>query len=184
MKIITTYTELDYWIKQNDAKTILLIGSVKYYSRFFAHVEELKKTKIKIVQFSDYQPNPLYESIVKGIKVFHREKCDAIIAVGGGSAIDVAKCIKLYSNMSGDGADGDYLKQKIIPNDIPFLVIPTTAGTGSEATRYAVIYYKDKKQSITSESCIPSAVLLDPQALKTLSLYQKNHYDGCSLSCH
>lgn len=95
------------------------------------------------------------------------------MAVGGGSALDVAKCIKLFSNMAGNGAYGDFLKQKIVPNQIPFLAMPTTAGTGSEATRYAVIYYNGSKQSVTHKSSIPDTVLMDSSVLKTLPLYQK-----------
>lgn len=65
------------------------------------------------------------------------------------------------------------MKAEIIPNAIPFIAMPTTAGTGSEAIRYAVIYYEDAKQSITSESFIPETVLMDSNALKTRALYQK-----------
>lgn len=84
--------------------------------------------------------------------------------------MDVAKCIKLYSNMNNDE---NYLKQKIVPNDVPLIAVPTTAGTGSEATRYAVIYYEGEKQSIVDYSCIPSIVLFDISVLETLPLYQK-----------
>ena len=87
--------------------------------------------------------------------------------------MDVAKCIKLYSNLPGDGENGSWLDAEYIDNNIPFLAMPTTAGTGSEATRYAVIYYDGKKQSVTSESFIPEAVLMDPNTLVTLPLYQK-----------
>jgi alcohol dehydrogenase class IV len=84
--------------------------------------------------------------------------------------MDVAKCIKLYANMeSGE----NWLKQPVIPNDIPLFAVPTTAGTGSEATRFAVIYDHGVKQSVAHESCIPSAVLFDPDTLKSLPLYQK-----------
>ena len=67
----------------------------------------------------------------------------------------------------------NYLKQEIVPCDIPFLAVPTTAGTGSEATRYAVIYYNGAKQSVTSDSIIPKTVLMDSALLKTLPLYQR-----------
>jgi len=125
---------------------------------------------IKLIPFSDYQANPRYESVEKGAALFNANHCGAIMAVGGGSAIDVAKCIKLFSNM--DPAK-NYLEQTIVPNDIPFLVMPTTSGTGSEATRYAVIYYNGVKQSVTHASCIPDTVIFDPAALKTLPAYQK-----------
>ena len=88
------------------------------------------------VLFSDFTPNPIYEEVCKGIDLFQITKCDSILAVGGGSAIDVAKCIKLFCNMNPEIS---FLQQTIIPNRIPFLAVPTTAGTGSEETRFAVI---------------------------------------------
>ena len=128
------------------------------------------QTICNIVKFDDFSPNPDYESVCKGVETFNQNSCTAILAIGGGSAIDVAKCIKLYANMD---SQHNYLQQEIVENDITLIAIPTTAGTGSEATRYAVIYYKGEKQSVTHMSCIPKYVLLIPDLLKTLPLYQK-----------
>ena len=102
--------------------------------------------------------------------MFRENSCNAIVSVGGGSAIDVAKCIKLYCNMNDNVP---YLEQEIVANDIPFGVVPTTAGTGSEATRFAVIYYNGEKQSVAHESCIPDTVLFDTSVLDSLPVYQK-----------
>ena len=177
-RIITArdnYIEFDQWIKENGCKKILMVcdGSIWYMDAFNKHLEGVEKLGVQMIGFRDFQPNPLYESVVKGVELFREEACDSVLAVGGGSAMDVAKCIKLYSNLPGDGKDGSWLKAEVIPNIIPFIAMPTTAGAGSEATRYAVIYYNDAKQSITSESFIPGTVLMDPNALKTLPLYQK-----------
>lgn len=165
------YCELDDWLEGK--KKILLVcdSSIKFLENFN---KKLGTITTPMVRFSDFQPNPLYESVVKGVEVYRSEECDSIIAVGGGSAMDVAKCIKLYSNLPGNGEYGSWLKAEIIPNTIPFLAMPTTAGTGSEATRYSVVYYDGKKQSVTSESFIPETVLMDPNCLVTLPLYQKN----------
>ena len=166
------YVAIDRWIESCGSKKILLVCGPSLGSqpirRYFDDVES--RLGVTIVRFSDFTPNPLYESVVEGVSLFNREKCGAIIAIGGGSAIDVAKCIKLYSNM--DPAV-NYLKQEIVPNDIPFLAGPTTAGTGSEATRYAVIYYNGAKQSVTHDSIIPRTVLIDSSLLKTLPIYQR-----------
>ncbi len=121
-------------------------------------------------QFSDFAPNPLYEDVCKCIKMFNDEECDAIVAVGGGSTIDVAKCVKLYCRMD---SDRNYLTQTYQDNGIPLIAIPTTAGTGSESTRYAVIYYQGEKQSVTHDSIIPDYAILDNKLLRTLPLYQK-----------
>lgn len=66
-----------------------------------------------------------------------------------------------------------YLTQKFPENDTPFIAVPTTAGTGSESTRYAVVYYKGEKQSVTDNTLIPDYALLDARNLQTLPLYQK-----------
>ena len=167
------YIELDRWLEACRAKRVFLVCDASLpFLRIRDYFDALEG-RMTVVRFDDFQPNPLYESVVRGVGRFRESDCDAIIAVGGGSAMDVAKCVKLYSNMAGDGADGGFLKQPIVPNGVPFLAVPTTAGTGSEATRYAVIYYEGRKQSVTSESCIPGTVLMDSSALKTLPLYQK-----------
>ncbi len=172
LKIEKGYSGLDRWLKEHKTNSLLLVcdDSIKYQDEFKSHLSKLEGKGLGITYFSNFKPNPLYESVVEGVGLFISNKCDAIMAIGGGSAMDVAKCIKLYSNM--DHSE-NYLKQTIVPNDIPFMAMPTTAGTGSEATRYAVIYYEGKKQSVTSESCIPETAILNPNCLKTLPLYQR-----------
>ena len=172
LKASENYAELDAYFKEQQYRRIFLVcdASLPFLrlNDYFRTLQE--RTGIDVIFFDDFQPNPLYESVANGVALFNASDCDAIVAIGGGSAIDVAKCIKLYSNMD---PSVNYLKQEIVPNDVPLMAIPTTAGTGSEATRYAVIYYNDAKQSVTHESMIPSAVLMDRSALKTLPLYQK-----------
>lgn len=122
------------------------------------------------VEFSGFTPNPLYEQVCDGIKLFNSEKCELIVAIGGGSTIDVAKCIKLFCKME---PSVNYLKQDTFDSGITLIAIPTTAGTGSESTRHAVIYFEGAKQSISHVSIIPNYAILEPSLLKTLPLYQK-----------
>lgn len=174
------YVGLDAWLADKKKLFLVCDNSFRFMSGFR---EKLVGTGISLVSFSDFQPNPLYSSVVKGVSLFREQECDCIIAVGGGSAMDVAKCIKLYSKAEGNGENGAWLKCDIEPEPIPFLAMPTTAGTGSEATRYAVIYFEGKKQSITNQGIIPDAVLLDPVSLKTLPLYQRKA-TMCDALCH
>lgn len=166
------YVELDAYFKENGIRTILLVCGKSISSlRINQYFETLEvREGIKVVRFMDFQPNPLYESVVKGVDIFLENNCDSIVAVGGGSAIDVAKCIKLYLNMD---SRINYLEQIIVPNEVRLLAVPTTAGSGSEATRFAVIYYNGEKQSVAHESCIPETVLMDADVLKSLPEYQK-----------
>jgi len=129
------------------------------------------------VLFSGFTPNPLYEQVCKGIDLFLITKCDSILAVGGGSAIDVAKCIKLaVLAKEGNAALIPPLVSTRVECDgskIPFIAIPTTAGTGSESTHNAVMYYEGAKQTVTNDGVLPDYAVLEPSVLKTLPLYQK-----------
>ena len=174
------YSGLDAW---TEGKKCIFIVCGKTFSLPDSFNRKLERITASTVFFSDFCPNPLYRSVVEGVRLFREAACDAIMAVGGGSAIDVAKCIKLYSGRPGNGENGAWLTYDGEGKDIPFLAMPTTAGTGSEATRYAVIYYDGKKQSITSDSIIPETVLFDPGPLKTLPLYQKKA-TMCDALCH
>lgn len=166
------YPELDRYFRAAHIRKLLLVcgNSLKKLAlnQYFGTLEA--RLGIPVVYFSDFQPNPRYESVEAGVELLRREGCDGIAAVGGGSAMDVAKCIKLFSGMTPGSF---YLEQPIEPNSLPFLAVPTTAGTGSEATRFAVIYYKGEKQSVSHVSSIPTAVLFDPDVLQPLPLYQK-----------
>jgi len=110
----------------------------------------------EFVRFSEFTSNPLYEDIKEGVKVLRKKKCDFIVAIGGGSSIDTAKGIKYYNHV-----------------DIPIMAVPTTSGTGSEATHFAAIYKNGEKQSIAHERILPNYVILQPDLLKTLPIYQK-----------
>lgn len=152
------YKEIDDFLEENGIRSFLLVcnHSISYLNinSYFENLE--RRTGIKALKFQNFKPNPLYESVLEGIRAFRENGCQGIIAVGGGSAMDVAKCIRLYSSC-----------------DIRMLAVPTTAGSGSEATKYAVIYYKDEKQSVTHDSMIPDTVIMDGSVLQSLPLYQK-----------
>lgn len=149
----------------------------KFQKVLLVHGKSFEKYSIKdffasipCVHFTEFVTNPLYEDVCKGVNLFRNESCDAIVAVGGGSAMDVAKCIKLFSKME---INENYLQQELRDTNIPLIAIPTTAGTGSESTKYAVIYYRGTKQSISHSSIVPDYVFLIPSLLKGLPIYQK-----------
>lgn len=149
----------------------------KYNKIFFVHGKSFENNclrsefdTINKVEFNRFSPNPLYEDVCEGVKLFNDNECDAIVVVGGGSAIDVAKCIKLFSKLNHNK---NYIEQEKKDLKIPLIAVPTTAGTGSESTKYAVIYYCGEKQSISNENIVPDYVILIPEVLKGLPVYQK-----------
>lgn len=120
--------------------------------------------------FTDYNPNPKYEDVLKGINLFNQDNFDMIISFGGGSSIDIAKAIKLYCNLD--------LKKDKLPEDYQYnalshLSIPTTAGTGSESTHFAVLYFNGKKYSLDNDMLLPEYVILDGSLLLGLPPYQR-----------
>ena len=127
-------------------------------------VDEFLKDKFsKYKTFSDFKPNPVYEDVLKGVEAF--KGCDCIVSIGGGSAIDVAKAIKYFICLNENG--------EFVYKNIKHYAVPTTAGTGSESTRYAVIYKNGVKQSLTHDAIYPDVAVLVPSLLETLPLYQK-----------
>lgn len=163
-QILKGYENIEKALKEVGSERYLLVCDASFP---FLPIKDVFKPAAVFDQFT---PNPLYEQVCEGVDLFNRERCDAIVAVGGGSTMDVAKCIKLYCRM--DPAV-NYLQQECKDCGVPLIAVPTTAGTGSESTRYAVIYFEGKKQSVTHESIIPNYAVLEPMLLKSLPLCQK-----------
>lgn len=127
-------------------------------------------SQIEVTWFDSFASNPVYEDVAAGVELFRRGTFDAIVSIGGGSAIDVAKAILAFSNMD---PSRNYMEQEIIESKIPHLAVPTTAGTGSESTHFAVVYVNGEKKSIAHESLLPDYALLEPLYLESLPLFQK-----------
>ena len=168
----TMEAQLKEVFEQHSTRQVLFVlgASFRKQKLYGRLLELMKNAGVGCTEFSDFQPNPKYESVVAGIEALRAHHCDFIIAAGGGSAMDVAKCIKLFSEMD---LSKNCLEQEIVENALPLLAIPTTAGTGSEATRFAVIYYQGNKQSVAHPSCVPGWVLLEPELLESLPMYQR-----------
>jgi alcohol dehydrogenase class IV len=120
------------------------------------------------VTFSDFEPNPKVEDVKKGVQLFRAISCDAIIAVGGGSVIDMAKLINFFA--SNNIEPEQYLegKEKQIKKGKLLIALPTTSGTGSEATHFAVLYVNNIKYSVAHCTVLPDIAIIDPQL--TLSM--------------
>ena len=166
------YGALKGYLKDKGVQRIFLVCGKSSegleIGRFFHRLED--EGTLEVVRFSDFTPNPEISSSYAGIRLCREKKCDMIAAIGGGSPMDVAKCVRLFYNAD---LDKDVTAQDCERCDLPFLAIPTTAGSGSEATRFAVVYRDRKKLSITDDDALPDAVLLDPDTLAGLPVYQK-----------
>lgn len=128
----------------------------------------LKKNGVEFSLFDNVTSNPVEENVWAGVAHFQQERCDSIIALGGGSPIDVAKAIGLMATHQppmaqyDDKFGGWKFVRPIIP---PIIAIPTTSGTGSEVGRSTVITLKatQRKTVIFSPHLIPRVALCDPE---------------------
>lgn len=116
-------------------------------------------------------PNPKVEEVQSLSDVLQGESVDAFIAVGGGTAMDTTKLLN-FATKTG-GAIRELLQREVCPVLLPFLGVPTTAGTGAEATRFAVCYDGEIKYSIDFPEIRPSHVLLIPEFSSSLPAYLK-----------
>jgi len=136
---------------------------------------ELKKNFNNLSIFSNFSGNPFGENVEEGVLEFKKNKCDGVIAFGGGSGLDVGKAIAFMSGQSRPIWDfediGDYWKRADETNIAPIIAVPTTAGTGSETGRASAIINKETgvKKIIFHPKFLPSIVILDPVLTVDLS---------------
>lgn len=167
-----SYKELDRILKKHSPNKIFVVVDKKSYD-----LSGVKKLIGKIVnkynniRFHDFKINPQIEDVKKGVILFNKNKCDFIIGAGGGSVMDVAKAISILSVQKGDLQR--YIKNKtnLSNRKTISVMIPTTAGTGSESTHFSVIYINKNKYSLEHPSILPDYAILDPIFTKNLPPY-------------
>lgn len=132
----------------------------------FGNVEKvtaaLEKHNISYVIYDGVNSEPTDKMVEEGVAIYKEKCCDFIIALGGGSPIDTAKAIGFMSNNTGKISG--YMK-KVINTKVPYLVaIPTTAGTGSEATQFTIIADTESnvKMLLAGPSILPALAIVDP----------------------
>lgn len=133
----------------------------------------LSTAAVETVVYSDIEPDPdCFDADRAGV-VARRERCDLVVAVGGGSALDFGKSVAVVA--ANPGAAWEYTRRKDhtakvpAPDTLPILAVPTTAGTGSEMTHFAVLSNSRirEKSTIVSEHIFPRVALVDPELTYT-----------------
>ena len=125
--------------------------------------------------FTNFSGNPIGENVEEGVSVFKQNKCDGVIAFGGGSGLDVGKAIAFMSVQTRPIWDfedvGDYWTRANTESIAPIIAVPTTAGTGSETGRASAIINNETgiKKIIFHPKILPSIVILDPKLTLDLS---------------
>jgi alcohol dehydrogenase len=125
-------------------------------------IQSLKENNLEVLVFDEVESDPSVKTVRKGTEKAKAEGVDFIVALGGGSSIDAAKGISsMYTN---PGDITDYEKNPFKKSGLPIIAIPTTAGTGSEISKFAVITDTERKVKmlIGGEAIIPKVAILDP----------------------
>ena len=147
-------------------------------------MEMFEREGMKAVLYDKVLPEPPLEQADEGAKLALKGKCDIVIGIGGGSAMDVAKAVGVVA-AHGAGAK-DFLGLNKVPGPgLPTIMVPTTAGTGSEVTFTAVFVRHDlqKKEGMNSTFMYPDLALLDPELTVSLPP-QPTAASGMDALCH
>ncbi len=125
-------------------------------------VDSLKNHEIDPIVFNKVESDPSVFTVREGVKVGKEEKVDFIVALGGGSAMDAAKAISMVIGNGGDILDYEKIQPKTY--GVPIIAVPTTAGTGSEVSKFSIITDTERKikMLISSNFIIPEIAILDP----------------------
>jgi len=175
------FEDLSKLIKERRFNKIFLVRGGKSFvdSGADSYIEKLLGDT-SIISFSDFDINPNIAELRRGVNKFQYyqkvSSIDLIIAIGGGSVLDMAKLISVFANQSNDFED--IIKNNGIEGVIhtPLLAIPTTAGTGAEATHFAVVYIGKNKYSVAANSILPDYVYLSSE----FSLSAKPYLTACT----
>lgn len=140
--------------KFGSSKVFLVMGNHLKGSDFEKYIDNLD---IPVTKFTGVIENPTDESVTETVKAFECDDYDTIISAGGGSVIDTAKAVKYFTGRK----------------ELIHISIPTTAGSGSEATQYSVLCRDDMKYSLNEPELLPDAAVLDSSLLTGMSRQQK-----------
>lgn len=124
----------------------------------------------QVVVYDKVEQNPTISKVEEGVQLLKAEKCDLVIGLGGGSAIDTAKAASALATNSGRVDEFLSGRRKIVNRRLPLIAVPTTAGTGTEVTQYASVINENKKRklSLSHEYIHPDVAIVDP--LLTVSM--------------
>jgi alcohol dehydrogenase len=133
------------------SKVFLITGKSSYIASGATQLVELALAGIDVLHYTDISALPLDEDIKKGVIAYTSFNPDLVIAVGGGHVIDMTKSINFLAGKK------------------PLVAIPTTAGTGSESTQFAVVYKDGHKTSLESPDMLPMFAIVDPNLAMSVS---------------
>jgi alcohol dehydrogenase len=149
------------FVTHQTKQIFLVTGKTSYQQSGAEKLLQPFLNEIDVERFSDFQANPQLTDILAGIVRFKQSQADIVVAVGGGSCIDVAKSINILAHQRSAIEAIIKGKVKIETKGLPLIAMPTTAGTGSEITHFSVIYIEHVKYSLAHPYILPDYAIAD-----------------------
>lgn len=152
----------DGYFRKFGKKALIVTGPKVAKTKMFSTLmSSLERSDMETAVFDDIDAEPTVAMINSGVKKYKLEQCDFVVGLGGGSPLDAAKAIAAMSVLPG--SISDYLGTEIEGDIPPIICLPTTAGTGSEATRFTIITddATNVKMLLKGEALLPSAAIVD-----------------------
>jgi alcohol dehydrogenase class IV len=167
---LASVTEIGDLLAEFAAKSVFLVLDRPAWERSGAQLRLVSAwTDRRVVEFDAFECNPRLDDVLKGVEQFRGTPCDVMVAIGGGTAIDVAKLIRCFATTpSCSPTDMIADNQLIELPTCPLIAVPTTAGTGSEATHFAVLYCQGVKHSIAHAGILPDVAVVDWRLTQSL----------------
>lgn len=162
-------------VRSLGAQRILLVcGTRSFEASGAARVLPALEAVAEVTRFSGFRPNTDARDLAVGLEVVAERRPDLVLAVGGGTAMDMAKLLVAYAGRPS--ADLDAIieaGERISDRELGLVLVPTTSGSGSEATHFAVVYVGTDKHSIAGPALHADAVVLDPALSLSGSTHQR-----------
>ena len=161
-------------LEENNSRNILLVSGRKSFSLSGAEKKFQPLTdQFNFIRFKDFEVNPKFEDAIRGSLIAQENNVDTVISIGGGSVIDMAKLILAFIAPNQNLQSIVKGEDKPVDPQITHFSIPTTAGTGSESTHFAVVYLEKNKYSVAAPFLLPNSIILDGELVISNSSFQR-----------
>ena len=168
--LLNSLKEIDKILDDTKSGRVLIVsGKNSYKSSGASEILRNKLANYTCYRYSDFDSNPKFEHLIQGAKLVADFKPDILLAVGGGSVLDTAKIVSILPSEHNAAIEVITQNKSSLKRKHSLIAVPTTAGSGSESTRFAVAYVDNKKYSLSNNTLLPDHVILDPSLTSSLS---------------
>ena len=154
--------------KERIQRVLLVSGKCAYAGSGAEKCLSSFASQFEVTRFSEFASNPTLAEVDMAARMIKKTRSEAVVAIGGGTALDIAKAATLLAAQESSVADHLDTRRPLRRRDCLLILVPTTAGSGSEMTSFAVIYVKGRKKSLDHPLLVGDYVIVDPELTASL----------------